>query len=130
MAEKAGISWGCKCRGHVGGKGAKLRCRGCALWFHARCERLDYSPSELNAIAKKGKFECGGCERARLKAEGFDLSAGRFVYECRLCGSEFEDEHGARQHGVRCAARVEVKRWACPCGGARGGGERGASECA
>jgi len=114
---KLGIRWGCKCNGWIRNGGAKLRCHRCELWFHTRCEKLDYTSGELRGFASAGTFECQGCERARLAEEGFDLSVGQFCYACRVCGREYDDEVAARLHSRRCVSKRQRRRWSCACAG-------------
>ena len=49
-AEKGRGTWGCACQGLVHGGGVALTCSDCHRWFHAKCERLDYSAKELEKI--------------------------------------------------------------------------------
>ena len=51
----------------------------CERIFHARCERLDYSVEELQAIGASAKgFECAACEGARLEEAGYRKGEGEF----------------------------------------------------
>ena len=67
---RRGVEWGCLCRGSVGKGGAELKCRRCALTFHAKCERLDFTAAELRVMAEKGSFVCADCEQLELLNAG------------------------------------------------------------
>ena len=57
------VSWGCLCRGNSAKGGAELECRRCKLTFHEKCERLDYSPAEMDKMQENGSFICAECEQ-------------------------------------------------------------------
>ena len=97
-------------------------CRGrCHKWFHAKCERLDYSAGELQTIAARNKYVCKACEEARLRDAGFDLTKGRFEWQCRFCSKTFADEAEATVCGKRCAGSEARRQWSCPCNGDKSG---------
>lgn len=129
-----GLKWGCVCGGHLSGNtgGVELRCADCSLHFHSKCERLAYTKHELELLATRGTYQCSSCEKSALAAQGFDDSAGRFVYSCRFCGLMFEEEPAARHHGKRCASALDKVRWSCACKGERSSGRMpgsSASQC-
>ena len=99
--------------------GEELECRRCHLTFHTKCERLDYSPAELKAMAEKGSYICADCERQERADEGYDPALGRFIWQCRHCTRSFEEEdsHAAAKHGARCAREVSRRQWSCACQG-------------
>mmetsp|Transcript_24873 Transcript_24873/g.72777 ORF Transcript_24873/g.72777 Transcript_24873/m.72777 type:complete len:385 (-) Transcript_24873:48-1202(-) len=111
------IQWGCVCAGGVLRGGAELQCRSCALTFHSKCERLDYTPAELARFAADKTFLCSSCQQEELQRAGYDPSAGRFVWQCQSCTRCFEaEEHRtAERHGARCAAELERREWSCVC---------------
>jgi hypothetical protein len=128
---RKGLRWGCKCKGyHSNPRMTKLQCRRCELWFHASCEKLDYTLEELRRLASEAAFECEGCERLSLAEKGFDLSAGRFTFRCRGCDRAFADEQEARSHGRRCLSKQQRRRWSCACDGdAHKAGGTACTEC-
>ncbi|KAL1525846.1 hypothetical protein AB1Y20_020680 [Prymnesium parvum] len=132
-AEK-GLKWGCACEGHRSATsgGVELRCADCGLCFHSKCERLAYTKHELQLMATSGKYQCLACERLALAAQGFDATAGRFVYTCRFCSQAFDEESSARTHGKRCANALGKVKWSCACNGERSSGKlpgSSASQC-
>ncbi len=118
-AAERGITFGCRCKGHVRSAGRELRCRSCEKWFHSKCERLDATSEELDSMQRLNTFECGACELSRLRAHGFDPDKGRFAFRCRTCGCVFDDEIKASSHGRRCMQKNFKRQWSCPCNGAR-----------
>ena len=121
-------SWGCVCQGHKR-SGAAIACADCGKWFHAACERLDYSAAELEALSSKRKFVCKACEEVRLQEAGFDMTKGRFEWQCRFCSRTFADEAEATTHGKKCAGAEIRRKWSCPCNGELGskGGKAGSN---
>ncbi len=118
-----GISFGCQCQGHVGPNqgGLEMVCKGCGLYFHAKCERLAQSGVELQeALARQGGYECMKCEEQRLKELG--LENGKFAFQCRFCGRTFDNERAAQTHGQKCGSLQLRRQWNCPCNGERGNG--------
>ena len=114
-----GVRWGCLCAGSVLKGGIELTCRRCALTFHAKCERLDYSNAELKRMEEKGTYTCSECEQAELRDAGYDPALGRFVWKCRHCTRSFEaeDHKAAEFHGSRCASQLSKRQWSCACAG-------------
>ena len=79
------IQWGCVCKGWVAKGGMELTCNQCHLTFHTKCERLDYTPAELQDMADKDTFTCGDCEVKERVAQGYDPALGRFIWQCKYC---------------------------------------------
>ena len=103
--------------GHVRNGGIALTCVDCERWFHAKCERLDMTAHELQQMASKKRYVCKECEEVRLKDAGYDLSKGRFLWQCKYCPKMFDDEADATHHGKRCASAESRREWSCPCNG-------------
>jgi hypothetical protein len=118
-AERGHVQWGCLCRGNIIKGGAELQCRRCALTFHSQCERLDYSSSELREMMEKGTYICSDCERLERVEQGYDPSLGRFIWQCRHCTRQYEEDdfHAAEKHGNRCFSMLARRQWSCVCNG-------------
>lgn len=132
-AELGRGSWGCVCGGRLTNAAATaITCVDCLKWFHAKCERLDYTANELHAMASRRKYVCKACESERLRKAGFDLTKGRFEWQCRFCSKTFADEAEATTHGKRCAVSETRRQWSCPCNGelsSKGGTAAAMSQC-
>ena len=97
--------------------GFALSCADCSKWFHAKCERLDYTNHELQQLQARRRYVCRQCEEVRLRQAGYDPSKGRFQWQCKFCPKMFDDEAEATQHGKRCAVAESKRQWSCPCNG-------------
>ena len=118
-AQKGIKDWGCICNGSVIKGGMELKCMRCSLYFHAKCERLDYTQAELEKMKTTGTFICTECDQKELLEAGYDPNVGRFIWQCKYCTKAFDgSEHwAADRHGARCAAQLNNRKWSCPCNG-------------
>ena len=75
------------------------------------------SHPSVASMASKRKYVCKACEAERLRKAGFDMTKGRFEWQCRFCSKTFADEAEATIHGKRCAGQETRRQWSCPCNG-------------
>lgn len=92
------------------------------MTFHAKCERLDYSATELKRMNEQGNYLCSACDALELRDAGYNPEEGRFVWRCKHCTKTFEadDHHAANTHGARCATQLNKRQWSCSCNGKMG----------
>lgn len=68
---------------------------------------------------EKGTYICSDCERLERVEQGYDPSLGRFIWQCRHCTRQYEEDdfHAAEKHGNRCFSMLARRQWSCVCNG-------------